>query len=94
MTKSTYCTYRGTNEVFFSENNGSYIGTLEYLSEFDPFLHEHMKKYAKCGNGSINYLLSTICDEFIYIKSKNLQLTIVNEIKEAKFYSLHHIQIR
>ncbi|XP_067139853.1 zinc finger MYM-type protein 1-like [Centruroides vittatus] len=81
-------TFRGKNEVFFSENNGNYIGALEYLSEFDPFLREHMKKYANCGTGTINYLSSTICDEFISIISKDLQLTIVNEIKEAKFYSL------
>ncbi|XP_067130448.1 zinc finger MYM-type protein 1-like [Centruroides vittatus] len=80
--------FRGKNEVFFSENNGNYIGALEYLSEFDPFLREHMKKYANCGTGTINYLSSTICDEFISIISKDLQLTIVNEIKEAKFYSL------
>ena len=31
---------------------------------------------------------STICYEFITIISKDLQLTIVNKIKEAKFYSL------
>ncbi|XP_067142841.1 zinc finger MYM-type protein 1-like [Centruroides vittatus] len=80
--------FRGKNEVFFSENNGNYIGALKYLSEFDPFLREHMKKYANCGTGTINYLSSTIFDEFISIISKDLQLTIVNEIKEAKFYPL------
>ncbi|XP_067136484.1 zinc finger MYM-type protein 1-like [Centruroides vittatus] len=79
--------FRGKNEVFFSENNGNYIGALEYLSEFDPFLREH-EKYANCGTGTIKYLSSTICDEFISIISKDLQLTIVNEIKEAKFYYL------
>ncbi|XP_067135095.1 zinc finger MYM-type protein 1-like [Centruroides vittatus] len=83
-----YVSFRGKNEVLFSENNGNYIGALEYLSEFDPFLREHMKKCANCGTGTINYLSSTICDEFISIISKDLQLTIVNEIKEAKFYSL------
>ncbi|XP_067135626.1 uncharacterized protein [Centruroides vittatus] len=75
----------------FTETNNllyCYVCTLEYLSEFDPFLQKHMKKYANCGTGTINYLSSTICDEFISIISKDLQLTIVNEIKEAKFYSL------
>ena len=40
------------------------------------------------GTGTVNYLLSTKRDEFISIISKDLQLTIVNEIKEAEFYSL------
>ena len=85
--------FRGKNEVAFSENNVNYIVALEYLSEFDPLLREHMKKYANCGTGSINYLSSTVCDEFISIISKDLQLTIANKIKEAKFYSLHLIYL-
>ncbi|XP_067122570.1 zinc finger protein 271-like [Centruroides vittatus] len=76
------------SETILQKDQQEKPSALEYLSEFDPFLREHMKKYANCGTGTINYLSSTICDEFISIISKDLQLTIVNEIKEAKFYSL------
>lgn len=47
-----------------------------------------MKKYANCGTGTVNYLSSTICDEFIGIISNNLRNIIINEIKEVKYYVL------
>lgn len=47
-----------------------------------------MKKYAKCGTGTVNYLSSTICDEFIDIISTNIRSMIINDIKEAKYYAL------
>lgn len=80
--------FRGTNEVFFKECNGNYIGALEYLAEFDPFLKEHLKKYANLGKGCVSYMSSTICDEFINLIANNLRNKIINEIKEAKYYSI------
>ena len=33
---------RGSNEVFGSEHNGNYLGCLELLAEYDPFLAQHI----------------------------------------------------
>jgi len=34
---------RGQNEHFGSEQNGNYLGCLELIAKFDPFISEHIK---------------------------------------------------
>ena len=36
--------FRGTNENFGSLQNGNYLGLLELVSQFDPFLASHIAK--------------------------------------------------
>ena len=35
--------FRGSNEIIGSPRNGNYLGTLELLAIFDPFLAQHIK---------------------------------------------------
>ena len=42
---------RGTNETFGSDNNGNFLGCLELLAEYDPFLAGHIEKYTSAGRG-------------------------------------------
>lgn len=79
---------RGDNEVFGTNKNGNYLGTLELLAKFDPFLQEHIKKYGNAGRGSLSYLSPTICEEFIKIMGKKVLEFIISEIKTAKYYSI------
>ena len=44
--------FRGDNEVLGSPHNGNYLGILELLSQFDPFLAKHIKKYGNKGRGT------------------------------------------
>ena len=37
--------FRGDNEIIGSPHNGNYLGTLELLSKFDPFLEEHIQQF-------------------------------------------------
>ena len=37
---------RATNETFGNDNNGNFLGCLELLAEYDPFLAGHIEKYA------------------------------------------------
>ena len=46
---------RGSNQVFGSEHNGNYLGCLELLSEYDPFLAQHIEKYCNRGRGNPSY---------------------------------------
>lgn len=35
--------FRGDNEILGSPNNGNYLGCVELLSEFNPFIADHLK---------------------------------------------------
>ena len=78
---------RGTNETFGSDNNGNFLGCLELLAEYDPFLAGHIEKYASAGRGHASYLSSTTCDEFVCLMGNRVKEVILNELKIAKYYS-------
>lgn len=59
--------FRGENEVFGSNHNGNFLGSLELLAKFDPFLAKHIETHGNKGRGHVSYLSSPICDEFILI---------------------------
>lgn len=44
---------RGNNEVFGSNENGNFLGILELLSKFDPFLESHLSRYGTKGRGNL-----------------------------------------
>jgi hypothetical protein len=43
---------------------------LELLSEFGPFLAQHISKYGNSDSGFTLYLSSTICEEIINLMAK------------------------
>ncbi|XP_075036084.1 WD repeat domain phosphoinositide-interacting protein 2 isoform X2 [Mixophyes fleayi] len=58
--------FRGDTELLNSQHNGNFLGILELLAEYDPFLSSHIAHIAKYGNqgrGKASYLSSTICEE-------------------------------
>ena len=73
--------------MFGQKDNGNYLGLLELLSQFVPFLAEHIRRYGNKGRGKVSYLSSTICEEFIKILSDRVKAKIIAEIKKAKYYS-------
>ncbi|XP_069494240.1 zinc finger MYM-type protein 1-like [Ambystoma mexicanum] len=80
--------FRGENQIIGSQHNGNYLGILELISQFDPFLDEHIKKYGNAGKGNPSYLSANICEEFITLISKKVFSAIISELREAKYYSL------
>lgn len=80
--------FRGSEEKFGSTHNGNFMGSLEYLSEFDPFIKQHIEKYGNGGTGNVSYLSSTICDEFILLMAKTVTDAIIEEIVAAKYYGI------
>ena len=80
--------FRGSDQVIGSPSNGNFFGIMELLSQFDPFLAAHLEKYGNKGKGSISYLSSTTCGQFIAIIGKEVLSTIIEEIKTAKYYSI------
>lgn len=51
--------FRGTDEHFGSSKNGNYLGVLELISEYDPFLATHISSYGNKGKGN-NTLITFI----------------------------------
>lgn len=80
--------FRGNDELIGSPNNGNYLGILELISQFDPFLAEHIKTYGQKGRGSVSYLSSTICEEFIDMMGEKTRQVIAEDLRDAKYFSV------
>ena len=80
--------FRGSDETVGSPNNGNYLGILELLSKFDPFLAEHINLYANKGKGHTSYLSKTTCEEFIENLGTAVLDRIISELKACKYYSV------
>lgn len=80
--------FRGSDEKVGSPSNGNYLGILELLSKFDPFLAEHINSHANKGKGHTSYLSKTTCEEFIEILGTSVLDRIVSELKSCKYYSV------
>ncbi|XP_013785021.1 zinc finger MYM-type protein 1-like [Limulus polyphemus] len=80
--------FRGNDEQFESSKNSNCLGILELLAKFDPFLAQHIQKYAGAGKGSPSYLSKIICEELIKSMLKQLLMEIVSEIKQAEYFSI------
>lgn len=75
--------FRGTGKQFQCSINGNFLMLLEYLSESDPFIREHICKY----------VIKIVKIQVIYITlfTKNLLKVMsvkIKEIKIAKYYSI------
>jgi hypothetical protein len=43
--------FRGSNETVGSSDNGNFLGVMELIAKFDPFLAEHINVHANKGHG-------------------------------------------
>jgi hypothetical protein len=77
---------RGDNQPIGSVRNKNYLGIMELLSQFDPFLCEHIKKYGNAGKGILSYLSVKICEEFIELMGSKVLAAVVTEIQKAKYF--------
>lgn len=80
--------FRGSEETFGSPRNGNYLGILELLSKFDPFLAEHIKKYGNKGKETTSYLSNTICEDFIALMGKRMQAEIISQVQRSKYFAM------
>lgn len=81
---------RGHNEKWGSPHNGNFMGLVELIAEFDPFLQEHIVKCQSQQNKILSYLSKTVYEEIIEIMGKQVLREIVNDINEedTKYYSV------
>ena len=70
------------------QKNGNYLGILELLSETDPFLEEQLKLYGNRRKENPSYISANICEECIKLMVQQVLCTILEEVKESKYYSI------
>lgn len=80
--------FRGSEEKVGSSSNGNYLGILELISQFDPFLSQHIKKHANRGSGHTSYLSKTICEEIIPLMGEKVMSRIKEEIGRSMYFSV------
>ncbi|XP_065673891.1 zinc finger MYM-type protein 1-like [Hydra vulgaris] len=80
--------FSGDNEQFNKINHGNFLGTLELLAKFYPFIAQHIEKYGNRGKGTPSYLSSTIYEELLLLMKNDIIKIILKELKAAKYYSL------
>ena len=72
---------KNRHEAAKSPNNVNYLGLLELIAKFDPFLSNRIKQYANRGSGSPSYLSKTICDELIQLMTNRVRESILDDLR-------------
>ncbi|XP_026481725.1 zinc finger MYM-type protein 1-like [Ctenocephalides felis] len=80
--------FREHSERIRDQHNGNFLGSVELLAEFDPFLQEHLKLYAHPGRGNTSYLSKTIYEEIISLVQSKVLKHITKEVQSAKYFSV------
>ncbi|KAL6475705.1 hypothetical protein MHYP_G00167450 [Metynnis hypsauchen] len=82
--------FRGKTSNLDDVHNGNFLGTLELLAHYDPFLHEHLEKVRQNKKGSrlTHYLSPDTQNEFIELCGKRVLNTILKEREDAIYYSV------
>ena len=79
--------FRGTNSKLYDDSNGNFLGLIEMLAEFDPFIQEHVCHITN-KETHVHYLDHKIQNEFIHMLASTIKFEIVKKIKRAKYFSV------
>ncbi|XP_071042416.1 zinc finger MYM-type protein 1-like [Parasteatoda tepidariorum] len=82
--------FRGSEEVFGSPHNGNFMGALELLAEFDPFIRKHIEQRELRPKSIISYLSKTVYEEIIEFMGQQIIKQIITQINndDTKYYSI------
>ena len=67
---------------------GTFLGIIELIAQFDPFLMGHLKEFGNPGSGKQSHLSPTIYEEIILLRQNYVRNYIVTELKTAKYFSV------
>ncbi|GJX23566.1 zinc finger MYM-type protein 1-like protein [Tanacetum coccineum] len=79
--------FRGTNRKLHVHNNGNFLGLIEILEEFDPFIKEHVRRITS-NEIHVHYLGHSIQNELIQLLAIGIRSQIIKKIKQAKYFSV------
>ena len=74
--------FRGHDEKWGSTRNGNFMGLMELIAEFDPFLKQHI---VKCQTEQLvaSYLSKTVYEEILDIMATQVRKKIIEDINDA-----------
>lgn len=79
--------FRGKSDVLFKRDNGNFLKLVECISQFDPVLSEHCRKFT-LKESSVHYLSKDIQNEIINLLYLNVRKIILNGISKWVYYSI------
>ncbi|XP_066398375.1 uncharacterized protein [Miscanthus floridulus] len=77
--------FRGTNSKLYEDSNGNFLGLVEMLAEFDPFIQEHVSCITS-EETQAHYLDFKIQNELIHLLASAIKSEIIKKIKSAKYF--------
>nr|GEY54521.1 zinc finger MYM-type protein 1-like [Tanacetum cinerariifolium] len=77
--------FRGTNEKLHVNSNGNFLGLIEMLEEFDPFIKEHVRRITS-NEIHVHFLGHSIQNELIQLLARGIRYQIIQKIKQAKYF--------
>ena len=80
---------RGHREFLDGEGNpGNFMELIKLISKYDPVLMEHLTRIRMAPNISISFLSPRIQNEFIELLARHVKQQIIENIREAKYYTI------
>lgn len=79
---------QGLRQTFGQPDNGNYLGILQLISQFDPFLQSHTDKFGNSGRRISAYLSVTVSKEFVQLMGLKVLHEVVRCAKIAKYFSI------
>ena len=80
--------FRGHREILSStENTGNFLELVKFLGKYDPVVREHLTCIQAQPN-TVLYLSAATQNEFISILCRCVLAVILDEVREAKYYSI------
>ncbi|KAI6648275.1 Zinc finger MYM-type protein 1-like [Oopsacas minuta] len=70
-----------------TENTGSFLELVKFLGNYDPVVREHLTRIQSQPN-TLSYLSPAIQNDFISILGQHVLEKILEEVREAKYYSI------
>ena len=79
--------FRGTNSKLYEDSNGNFLGLVEMLAQFDPFIAEHVRRITN-EETHVHYLAPSIQNELIHLLASVIRSETIRKIKSAKYFSV------
>lgn len=79
--------FRGHTEKLYEHGNGNFLGQVQLMAKFDPFMKEHLRRIQE-KELSETYLSKHIQNELIALVAKSTLDAIVEKVKRAKYYAV------
>ncbi|PWA46018.1 zinc finger MYM-type protein 1 [Artemisia annua] len=79
--------FRGSTEKLQVNSNGNFLGLIEMLEEFDPFMKEHVRRITD-DEIHVHYLGHSIQNELRQLLACGIGSQIVEKLKQTKYFSV------